>query len=122
MSEGHLNKYLTIDELGEFLKMKRSTLYSLVENGELPHYRIGRLIRFKLEDVEFWMESHKSHKKEKSGDKKAKEIIRSIKRPSLDSFIKKTIDEAKKNLYVPFHGEPDQSRGLGKEVEDGNLS
>jgi excisionase family DNA binding protein len=116
--EGHI-KYLTINELAEFLNIKKSTLYSLVENGELPHYRIGRLIRFKLSDIELWMESHR---KEKSSDKKAKEIIRSIKRPSIDSFIKKTIDEAKKNLYVPFHGEPDQSRGLGKEVEDGNLS
>lgn len=118
-SEGHINKYLTINELAEFLNIKKSTLYSLVENGEIPHYRIRRLIRFKSADVESWMEYHK---KEKSVDKKAKEIIKSIKRPSIDSFIKKTIDETKKNLYVPFRGEPDQSKGLGKEVEHGDLS
>ena len=42
-------KYLNIDELSQYLGLKKSLLYSYVEAGEIPHYRIGRLLRFKLD-------------------------------------------------------------------------
>jgi excisionase family DNA binding protein len=50
--------FLTVNEVSEYLSVKPSTLYSMVKNGQLPHYRIGRLIRFKREDVDRWMEGH----------------------------------------------------------------
>jgi len=36
--------------------------------------------------------------------------------------MKKRIETGRGNLYNLSRGKPDQSRGLGKEVEDGNLS
>lgn len=47
--------YISIDELATYLKMKKRTAYYLVETLQIPHYRVGRLIRFKLSEVEEWM-------------------------------------------------------------------
>ena len=115
------NSYLTIDELSQYLNLKTSTLYSMVENGELPHYRIGRLIRFKRTDVDQWMERHRRECID--ADKRAKSILKSTNRPvmDIDSIVKKTINNARKNCYTSYHGRPDQIKGLGKEVSDGTL-
>jgi len=116
-----LKEFLTIDELSEYLSIKRSTLYSMVESGEITHYRVGRLIRFKKQDVDVWMEGHR--REENSADKKAKVILKAINRPfaGIDRIVKKTIAEVKGNGYTPHHGRPDQVKGLREEVSDGNL-
>ena len=112
-------EFLTIDELSEYLSMKRSTLYSLVESGELPHYRIGRLIRFKQDDVNQWMEGHR--REGNNVDKKARGILKAINKPRMDvdSLVKKSIEEVKGLKYIPNDGKSDQSGGLREEVSDG---
>lgn len=114
-----MKEFLTIDELSEYLNLKRSTLYSLVESGELPHYRIGRLIRFRRDDVESWMEGHR--KEAVDTNKKAKGILKAVNKPSIDidAFVKKSIDGVKGNRYTPGCGRPDQVKGLRKVVSDG---
>jgi excisionase family DNA binding protein len=47
--------YLSIKEASKYLGMKESTLYSMVEEKEIPHFRIGRRIRFKVADLDAWM-------------------------------------------------------------------
>lgn len=56
---GTTDRYINIDELCKFLGVKKRTAYYLVETLQIPHYRIGRLIRFKLSEIEEWMESKK---------------------------------------------------------------
>jgi len=52
-------EFLNIKEVSQYLGIKISTLYFYVENGDIPHYRIGRLIRFKKQEVDQWMEGNK---------------------------------------------------------------
>ncbi|MDH4227160.1 MAG: helix-turn-helix domain-containing protein [Deltaproteobacteria bacterium] len=52
--------WLTIKDIAEHTKIKTKTIYHLVSIGEIPHFRIGRLIRFKLDEVEAWMISKKA--------------------------------------------------------------
>ena len=94
----------------------------MVESGELPHYRIGRLIRFKQDDVDRWMEGHR--REGINVDKKARGILKAINRPVVDitSIVKKSIAEVKGLKYTPSHGRPDRIKDLRKEVEDGTLS
>ena len=40
-------------------KEQRIIAYYLVEALQIPHYRLGRLIRFKLSDIENWMKTKK---------------------------------------------------------------
>lgn len=116
-----MKEFLTIGELSEYLNLKRTNLYSMVESGELPHYRIGRLIRFKRDDVDRWLEGHR--REGVNLDKKAKGILKAINRPvvDVDKLIKKSIAEVKENLYTPSHRETRPVRGLRKGVSDGTL-
>ena len=53
------NTYITVKEFCEIYKFKSSKAYALVQKEQVPHYRIDKLIRFKLSEVEEWMESNK---------------------------------------------------------------
>lgn len=113
--------FWTVPEVAEYLSVKPSTVYSWVRRNELSHYKIGRIVRFKKEDIDLWMEGHR---KEKDGaGKRAKAILRDIRRPvrNIDQLVRKSIAEVKKREYTPNYGRPDQDKGLGKEVSDGSL-
>jgi excisionase family DNA binding protein len=115
--------FLTINEVSEYLNLRRSTIYSMVEASEIPHYRVGRLIRFKQNDVDQWMEDHR--KERVYTDKEAKRILRGKTRPrmdmNIDGIVKKAVDEVKGNKYNVPHGKPDQIKALRKEVKHGSL-
>src|SRR3974377_726520 len=51
--------FWNIRELSNYLNIRESTLYAKVGSGILPHYRIGRLIRFKKEEIDLWVEKNK---------------------------------------------------------------
>ena len=114
-------QYLSINELSLYSGLKKSFLYSQVEAGDIPHYKIGRLIRFKKEDFDTWMEGHKVDVG--STDRKAQQILKTINKSNLDinRFVKKTIADVKENEYTLTQGKPDQVRGLRKEVSYGTL-
>ena len=125
--------YLTINDLSAYLGIKPKTLYARVK--EIPHYKVGRLIRFKREDVDAWMELHKVAKAETSQEQ-AKESASSTLAPEpppkppgarksrkrrgpmldIDWIIAKAIDEVDAEDYTAFHGKSDQVKGSGKEV------
>ena len=48
------NGYWDIRDLSHYLKVKMKTLYALVP--EIPHYRVGKLIRFRKQEIDSWME------------------------------------------------------------------
>lgn len=119
-----MKEFLTIDDVCSFLSLKKSFVYSLVESGGIPHYRLGRLIRFRQSDIDTWMEDHR--KEANNVDKKAKAIIKSTNRPEID--IDRIVEKSIKSIarvkglkYTPNHGRPDRDKGLGKEVSDGAL-
>ena len=44
-----LDSVLTISELATYLKISKSTLYKLAQNGQLPSQKVGRHWRFHRE-------------------------------------------------------------------------
>ena len=52
--------FIDVDDLAEFLKIKKRTTYHFVTTQDVPHYRVGRLLRFKLSEVEEWMNKNKA--------------------------------------------------------------
>lgn len=57
------SRYLNIDQVADILGVPKSFIYRRTARGHtdpIPHYRIGGHLRFKLEDVEAWIETHRN--------------------------------------------------------------
>lgn len=46
---------MTIDALAEYLKIFRSMLYKLIQEGKLPGQKVGKRWRFHKDAVDEWM-------------------------------------------------------------------
>ena len=51
------NEYLAPREVMELLAIGRNTFYRLVNSGELPAFRIGKLWRVRRDSLEYFMRS-----------------------------------------------------------------
>ena len=47
---------LDIGQLAEYLRIPKSTLYSLVRGGKIPSHKVGRQWRFRKEAIDRWLE------------------------------------------------------------------
>lgn len=47
-------KVLTVNELAEYLRVHRSTIYRLLKKGQLPGFKIGSDWRFNVEVIDAW--------------------------------------------------------------------
>ncbi|MBI4766893.1 MAG: helix-turn-helix domain-containing protein [Deltaproteobacteria bacterium] len=105
------NRYFNIEELSRYLGIKKSTIYSRVGKREIPYYKIGRLIRFRREDIDRWIEGHK--REPISFQKKAINLIKRVKNSRLDyeKILKKSIAEVKQENYTSSIRETGPSQG-----------
>ena len=113
--------FLSIQWLSVYLGISPKSAYAMVEQDKVPHYRIGRLIRFKRSEIDAWMEGNR--KDCVAPEKATRKMIRPGKRHKLDvdRIVRKAIDGTRGQGYTTSHGKPDQLKGLGKEVRDGSL-
>ena len=56
MMADNAERVLTIVELAEYLKIPKSTLYKLVQEGKIPGQKVGRHWRFRRETIDRWLE------------------------------------------------------------------
>jgi excisionase family DNA binding protein len=49
------DRWLSVDEIATYLGIKRDTVYSWISNKDLPAHRVGRLWKFKREEVDEWV-------------------------------------------------------------------
>lgn len=52
-------KWLTIEELAEYLKMGRTKLYRMAQDGDIPASKVGNQWRFDREEIDQWMKSQR---------------------------------------------------------------
>ena len=62
----NIGKWLTIDELAEYLKLGRTKLYRLAQNGEIPGSKIGSQWRFDREEIDEWVRDQRPAKFKKN--------------------------------------------------------
>ena len=123
--------FLTIIEVSTYLNIKTKNLYAIVESGDVPHYKIGRLIRFKKEEIDNWMEGNRAGRKESGGSssssneeqqKKTKGKRRKTSGRTNDhtnKMVAKIIDSETDKYYSAVYGRSDQIEDLRKEVNNG---
>ena len=47
---------LTIDDLADYLKVSKSTLYKLAQSGKVPGQKVGKHWRFRKETIDQWLD------------------------------------------------------------------
>ena len=56
------SRYLNIEEVAAILGVPKTFIYRRTARGHgdpIPHYRIGSHLRFKPDDIQEWIESHR---------------------------------------------------------------
>jgi len=63
-------RLIDIDELADYLKLKRQTIYNWLHQGKMSGIKVGGVWRFDRREVEVWLKSKRRLSKEfQSGDK-----------------------------------------------------
>ena len=52
-------EWFTTDELVRWLGLGRTKTYEMLQSGEIPSYKIGRVRRIRRQDVEAWLKSNR---------------------------------------------------------------
>ncbi|HUN56745.1 MAG TPA: helix-turn-helix domain-containing protein [Candidatus Binataceae bacterium] len=55
-NHGNSSRVMTVNELADFLRVHRSTVYRLLKTNSLPAFRVGSDWRFNTETVNEWMQ------------------------------------------------------------------
>jgi excisionase family DNA binding protein len=51
-----METYLTIEEVARHLKLAEQTIRRYVLNREIPYHKIRKVIRFRLSEIETWVD------------------------------------------------------------------
>lgn len=57
MSENIIEKWSTLKEVQEYLGVRRETILQWIAKRNMPAYKVGRLWKFKLSEVDKWIRS-----------------------------------------------------------------
>ena len=52
---------MTTDEVCEYFRIGRTTIYRLIKAGEIPYFRLGSRFRFNREAIDEWCKLKQQH-------------------------------------------------------------
>lgn len=55
-------RLLDITQLSEAINIKKKTIYDWTHKGMIPYVKVGRLVRFDLNDIERWLKAKKRNR------------------------------------------------------------
>ncbi len=54
------DRWLSVDEIGDYLGIKRDTVYKWISEKDMPAHKIGRLWKLKKDEVDTWVRDGKA--------------------------------------------------------------
>lgn len=63
------SEVMSIEELAEYLKISRSTLYKLAQDSEIPAQKVGKRWRFHKDAIDEWLRGHPEHRQVKGDER-----------------------------------------------------
>jgi len=63
-----IDRWLTLDELAGYLKLSRSKLYRMAQDGEVPASKVASQWRFDRQEIDNWMKSQRPGAADSSGN------------------------------------------------------
>ncbi len=67
---------LNIDEVAELISTSKSTIYGYTHEGKIPHYKRGKRLFFKAEEIEEWLTENRGYNQKEIEEKANQYIIR----------------------------------------------
>ena len=55
-----IERWYNLEEIANHLGVSKDTIRSYIKKGTIPFYKVGRQYKFKLSEVEAWVESGQS--------------------------------------------------------------
>jgi excisionase family DNA binding protein len=53
-------KWVSLEEIAEHTGLSKDTIRNYIKRGVIPNYRIGKQYKFKISEIDAWVESGKS--------------------------------------------------------------
>jgi excisionase family DNA binding protein len=50
--------YLNLNELADYIKVSKSTAYKWCSNGQIPYIKTGKLLLFKKDAIDLWLDQY----------------------------------------------------------------
>ena len=60
------DRWLSVDEISVYLGVTRETVYKWLSEKKLPAHKVGRLWKFKKEDVDVWVKDQSNSQEKRS--------------------------------------------------------
>lgn len=51
------DKWLSVDEIADYLGVKRDTIYNWISDKNMPAHKVGRFWKFRKDEVDTWIRS-----------------------------------------------------------------
>lgn len=55
------NRWLSVEEAAAYLGVKRDTIYRWIKRKGLPTYKVGRLWKFKSDELDAWVKAQNAN-------------------------------------------------------------
>ena len=54
-----MEKFVSVSYVAKELGINSQTLYRMIRSKEIPHYRLGGSIKFKMSEIEKWVQTRR---------------------------------------------------------------
>lgn len=51
-------QYFNLNELASYIKVSKSTAYKWCSNGQIPYIKTGKLLLFKKDAIDLWLQQY----------------------------------------------------------------
>lgn len=58
--ERDTEKWVSLEEIAEHMGLSKDTICNYIKKQQMPYYRIGKQYKFKISEIDTWIESGKS--------------------------------------------------------------
>lgn len=58
--ERETEKWVSLEEIAEHMGLSKDTIRNYIKKQQMPYYRIGKQYKFKISEIDAWIESGKS--------------------------------------------------------------
>ena len=56
------DRWLSVDDIAAYLGIKRDTVYKWIDRKQMPAHKVGRLWKFRKDEVDQWVRSGSSNR------------------------------------------------------------